>query len=460
MGYAAGSPTGTTGVGSSENATGQSQQAGFSGTSGGKGGGAASLPQPAQSSTANTATPAPAPVYGSNPAMRLNRPGGRMMDPSASMPTAPQTQAPGAAPTTPPPAAGGKGGGYGDIANDQGFKDFLEFYNTQQTSPNAEDNKPGSSVYEATDKFAAPTTSAETEKTAINNPYEMQMKTMQQDFDQRMKDLESKYGAPKEEIANPYEEKYNTLQAELDALKAEKAAATTKVEETAKDEVDKKLTQPAKDEFETLKDEGAKVNPLGPGYDEYGYKTQDQAAAETKAAADKAAAEKAAKEAIPDYYTNKDYKYDTYADYSDEDVANMSDKEVKSLYGSRLTTATADVKQATADYNAAMKSGDIKKVNAAKANLEAQKAEVTKIKADQKRRTDAAKAKAAAAKAAAAAEKKRLADEAAAKKKAEAAAKKAEAAAKKAAKKTTTKKATGGIIHNGMSNRLKHMLGE
>lgn len=453
MGYAAGSPTGTTGVGSSENATGQSQQAGFSGTSGGKGGGAASLPQPAQSSTANSA---PAPVYGGNPAMRLNRPGGRMMDPSATMPTTPQTQAPAAAPTTPPPAAGGKGGGYGDIANDQGFKDFLEFYNTQQTSPNAEANKPGSAVVEATDKFAAPTTSAETEKTAINNPYEQQMRTMQQDFDQRMKDLESKYGAPKEEAANPYESKYNALQAELDALKAAKAAPAEDV---------KKVAEPV-DEFATLEDKGAKVNPLGPGYEEYGYKTQDQAAAETKAAADKAAAEKAAKEAIPDYYTNKDYKYDTYADYSDEDVANMSDKEVKSLYGSRLTTANADVKQATADYNAAMKSGDIKKANAAKANLEAQKAEVTKIKADQKRRTDAAKAKAATAKAAA-----KTSTKAATVKSTPAKASTLgigignqnsgpSMATLAAPKKSTKKKAKGGVIHNGMSNKLKKMLGE
>lgn len=419
MGYAAGSPTGTTGVGSSENATGQSQQAGFSGTSGGKGGGAASLPQPAQSSTANTATPAPAPVYGSNPAMRLNRPGGRMMDPSASMPTAPQTQAPGAAPTTPPPAAGGKGGGYGDIANDQGFKDFLEFYNTQQTSPNAEDNKPGSSVYEATDKFAAPTTSAETEKTAINNPYEMQMKTMQQDFDQRMKDLESKYGAPKEEAANPFEEKYNTLQAELDALKAAKAAPAEDV---------KKVAEPV-DEITTIKDTGAEKYELGKPYEELTNATtlsaETQKAAE-KAVADKAAAEKAAADkaaadkAAEDRKNNQITQGVKKAELQNRNIApgqvvkssgwyvyvdpnTGTQVKTKDLETAKKNTGATEVTVPVAKAKAAPKATNVRAVGTGGQSSSPSMASIAA---------------------------------------------------------TTTKKAKGGIIHKGMSNKLKKMLGE
>jgi hypothetical protein len=392
MGYAAGSPTGSTGVGSSENATGQSQQSGFPSTSGGKGGGAASLPQPAQSSTANAASPAPAPVYGNNPAMRLNRPGGRMMDPSASMPTAPQTQQPQTQqPQTPPPAAGGKGGGYGDITNDPGFRDFLEFYNTQQTSPNAEDNKPGSSVYEATDKFAAPITSAETEKTAINNPYEMQMKTMQQDFDQRMKDLESKYGAPKEEAANPYEENNNALQAELDALKAEKAAATTKVE-------DVKKVEPV-DEITTLEDKGAEKYELGEPYEKLTNATtlsaETQKAAE-RAAADKAAAEKAAADKAAADKAAEDRKNNQITQ-----GVKKADVQNRNIEPGQVVKASGWYVYVDPNTGTQVKTKDL---NTAKQNTGA--TEVT------------------------------------------------------APKKTTKKKATGGVIHNGMSNKLKKMLGE
>lgn len=439
MGYAAGTP-GQTGVGSSQNATGQSQQPGFGGKGGGAGTPPQTLSQPGQSSSAPENKPAP--VFGGNAfGYNMNRLAGRM-DPSASLPPQ-QTQAPV---QQAPAAQGGKGGGYGDLSQFPGAQEFLSQYGQQDQQ----------------------------QQPMYGQPPRYDQQDQQPMYGQQQQKQQPMYGQQAEQ-ENPFAAKQSDYENQLADLKSQIAAIKS-------------------GQFNTLEDKGAEINPLGPGYDEYGYKTQEQAAEETQTAADEAAKKKAEIAAIPDYYTNKDYKYDTYADYADEDIANMSAKEVKSLYGSRLTTANADVKQATADYNAAMKSGDIKKANAAKANLDAQKAEAAKIKADQKARADAAAAKEKAAKAAAAQKKK---DDAAAAKAAKTPAKAAKvkaapvakAAKVKAApvaraapvtkavgttaakaapsmgsiaapKKTTKKKATGGVIHNGMSNNLKKMLGD
>jgi hypothetical protein len=579
MGYAAGSPSGTTGVGSSENATGQSQQPGFGGKGGGMGAAPQSLAQPNQSSSAPANKPAP--VFGGNAfGYNMNRLASRM-DPSASLPQQQPEQQQQQQQNQAPAAQGGKGGGYGELPGAQeflsqfggfgGYEDPYGNYGMQQP------NNQYSSPYEATDKFGAPTTSAETEKTAVNNPYEMQMKTMQQDFDQRMKDLEARYGASstpdenafaeKETAPNPYEEKYNDLQRQLDEMKAAKTAATT-AETTA-----------AKDEIETIEDTGAEVSKLGEEYDDI-HKTTTLSEANKKAEADKLAADAKAKAeadrlaTIPEWQTDKAYTYKTYANFKPEDLVGMSANEIKSLYANQKTQADADVKKADADYKAAMASGDPKRIAGARANLNAQKEELNKIKADQatanksltgtnktyetseakaardattkaaadkaaadkkaiadkktadakaaadkkkadaaqkiadakavadkKKADDKAKADAAAAKAAEnetkkraeAAEKKRQADLANDRKRAEAADKqaiadakkakdkadadakkaadkakadakkaedKAKADAKKAAKTPTTRKAQGGIIHKGMSNKLKKMLGE
>ncbi len=425
MGYAAGTP-GSTGVGSSENATGQSQQPGF----GGKGGGAGTAPQqplaqPEQSSSAPVNKPAP--VFGGNTfGYNMNRLASRM-DPSATLPPQ-QVQAP--AQQAQPAAQGGKGGGYGDLSQFPGAQEFLSQFDQQQGQQGQQPMYGQQSQYNQQDQQQQP-------------PAYGQQAQQEQD--------------------NPFAAKQSDYENQLADLKAQIASIKS-------------------GQFDTLEDKGAEINKLGPGYDEYGYKTQEEAAAETEAVADKAATDKAAEEAIPDYYTNKAYKYDKYADFADEDIAGLSTKDLKALYSAKLTTAKADAAQAKKDYEAALKSGDPKRTQAALKNYQDQDAEAKAVETNRKARETAAKNAANAAKKAAddkkkadaAAAAKTRADAAAAKKaedkakadakkaeaKAKADAKKAEADAKKAAKKTTTKKATGGVIHNGMSNNLKKMLGE
>jgi hypothetical protein len=204
-------------------------------------------------------------------------------------------------------------------------------------------------------------------------------------------------------------------------------------------------------------------------------------------AATEAAATEATKAAIPDYYTNKDYKYDTYSDFDAADIEGLAPKDLKALYSSKLVTAKADVAQADKDYKAALKSGDAKRTQAALKNLQAQNAEVTAIKLKQNppkvkavKATPVAKAVKAApvakpkvvkaapvakpkvVKAAPVAKPKVVKAAPVAKPKVVKAAPVAKAATVKATPvaKSTKKKATGGIIHNGMSNNLKKMLGE
>lgn len=454
MGYAAGTP-GQTGVGSSQNATGQSQQPGFGGKGGGAGTPPQTLSQPGQSSSAPENKPAP--VFGGNAfGYNMNRLAGRM-DPSASLPPQ-QTQAPV---QQAPAAQGGKGGGYGDLSQFPGAQEFLSQYGQQ-------------------DQQQQPMYGQQPQ-------YDQQDQQQQPMYGQQQKQ-QPMYGQQAEQ-ENPFAAKQSDYENQLADLKSQIAAIKS-------------------GQFDTLEDKGAEINPLGPGYDEYGYKTQEQAAEETQTAADEAAKKKAEIAAIPDYYTNKDYKYDTYSDFADADIAGLSSKDLKSLYTAKLATAKADAAQAKKDYDAALKSGDPKRTQAALKNYNDQLAEAKAVEANRKARetaaTTAANAakksaadklaadKAAAAKvktdaaakakadaAAVAAQKKADAKAAADKKAADAkaktdaakqaaadkaaAAKQAaadKAAAKAAAKTATKKKATGGVIHNGMSNNLKKMLGE
>ena len=439
MGYAAGTP-GQTGVGSSQNATGQSQQPGF----GGKGGGAGTPPQtisqPGQSSSAPENKPAP--VFGGNAfGYNMNRLAGRM-DPSASLPPQ-QTQAPV---QQAPAAQGGKGGGYGDLSQFPGAQEFLSQYGQQ-------------------DQQQQPMYGQQPQ-------YDQQDQQQQPMYGQQQQQ-QPMYGQQAEQ-ENPFAAKQSDYENQLADLKAQIASIKS-------------------GQFDTIEDTGAKVHDFGEGYDPDKFKTQTEAEEETKVATDKVATDKATEDAIPDYYTNKAYKYDTYADFADEDIAGLSTKDLKSLYSAKLTTAKADAAQAKKDYDAALKSGDPKRTQAALKNYNDQLAETKAVEANRKNRETAAttaanaakksaadklaadKAAAAKVKTDAAAKAKADAKAVADKKKADAkakadakkaeaaakaAAKKAEADAKKAAKKTTTKKATGGIIHNGMSNNLKKMLGE
>lgn len=472
MGYGVGQTTGQTGVGTTANTTGQTQQAGY----GGKGGGQATQPQQtplAQPSQSSTAQAAPSPVFGGNAfGYNINRLAGRM-DPSATLPQAPQaSNAQQQAPT------GGKGGGYGELAQLPEVQQFLgQFTQPQQPQydpynlygnygmqqPYSPYGVFAGSPYEAT-QFAAPTTSAITEQQALNNPYEQQMRSMQDMYKQQMDEMRSMYQDQLSAFKQP-QEKDNPYEAQMSAY-----------EQQMQDMQSQYQTQlnALKEQVAKMQDTGAQTYELGPGYEELTNATstaeQEQIAAEKEKTQEE---QKAVEATRPEWQTDKGYEYKTYANFKPEDLVGMSAKEIKALYGQQATQAKTDVTKAQADYNAALKTGNPKLIAGARDNLNAQKAELAKITADQKAASkfltgagktyEAADVRTAREKAAADAKAKAVAD-AAAKKAAEAAAKKAaadkkkaDAAAKKAAK---VKKAHGGVIHDGMSKRLKHMLGE
>ena len=86
--------------------------------------------------------------------------------------------------------------------------------------------------------------------------------------------------------------------------------------------------------------------------------------------------------AVPAWQTNKDYSYSTYANFKPEELMGLSKNEMTSAYKPLLSSINNDIKQATIDYNAAVKSGNIANIKAANANLAAQRAELTQYKTD------------------------------------------------------------------------------
>ena len=474
MGYAAGQSGAQTGVGTSSNTTGQSQQAGF----GGKGGGVGSQPQqtqlsqPGQSSTAQST---PAPVFGGNAlGYNMQRLAGRM-DPSATLPEAPQASTAQAQQAQQQAPTGGKGGGYGELPGAQEFlSQFMQeqqqpydMYGMQQGPYGVTGSTPDNFGYNPADYYGQQGAQQPAQQQAP------QVKAVEQ---------ENPFAGQMAQYEKQMQQMQDSYQKQLEALQEQTKA---------------------------MQDAGAKIYGLGPGYEELTNTTSE--AEQTKLAEEEKKAEeaKAAEQAkLPAWQQDKNYSYKTYGNFKPEDLVGMSGSEINSLYANQTTQAKADVTKAQADYNAAVKSGDPKLIAGARDNLNAQTAELTQITADQKAATklltgtgktyetaetkaardkaaadakakadaDAAAKKAADAKAKADADAKKKAD-AEAKKKADAEAKKAADDKKKAdaeAKKAATpakatpvakaapakKKATGGVIHNGMSNRLKYMLGE
>lgn len=235
MGYAAGQTTGQTGVGTTANTTGQTQQAGY----GGKGGGQATQPQPtelaqpSQSSSVNTS--APQPVFGGNAlGYNISRLSQRM-DPSATLPQA--QQASSSPVQTPAQAAptGGKGGGYGELAQLPEVQNFLGqmMQQPQQQQPygvsGAQAFDPN--AYYGQQQPQAYTPPAQT----FENPFASQM----QQYQQQMQNMQADY------------------QRQLDALKAQTMG---------------------------MKDTGAEIYDLGPGYEELtnATSTEEQEAANQK----------------------------------------------------------------------------------------------------------------------------------------------------------------------------------
>ena len=84
----------------------------------------------------------------------------------------------------------------------------------------------------------------------------------------------------------------------------------------------------------------------------------------------------------PAWQTNKNYNYSTYSNFKPEDLSGLSKNEMASAYKPLLTSINKDISQATKDYNAAVKSGNLANIQAAKSNLTAQKAELAQYKTD------------------------------------------------------------------------------
>lgn len=85
---------------------------------------------------------------------------------------------------------------------------------------------------------------------------------------------------------------------------------------------------------------------------------------------------------IPDWYTNKDYKYAAYKNYTPQDLSGFTKDQVNKLYATQQGKINADIKQATADYNAALTSGNPARIRATQENLNAQQAELAQYNLD------------------------------------------------------------------------------
>lgn len=469
MGYPAAS--GTTPTTGTPPVAGATPVAGTPPALGGKGGGTPTTPV---AQTATPATPAYQPMGGNAFGYNMSKLAGHM-DPSATLPTSQPPTTQNAPAMQNPAATGGKGG-----ALPQEYADQLGMWNDFMSQQNG--------AAPTADATQATPTAGETLTEGTPAP----------DYAAQIKALEDKIAGMSSANSNPFA-----------------------------DTGTKPSSQPPAD-IQTVKDTGSVLTDLPASYDKINnpvvsddpnailtdQQKADKLAAD-KAAADKLAADTATANASKST-TNPDYSYDTYANFDTKSLLGMTANEIKSLYASKATQAEKDVTQATADYNAALKSGDPEKVATARANLAKQKAEQASIKSDQaaasklttgagktyesadtqaartkaaadaaqkikddkatavakKKADDAAIAQkkkddaAAATKIKADAAAKKKADDAAiaAQKKIDAAKKKADAAALAAQKKAdalakkAVKKADGGIIHNGMSPSLLKQL--
>lgn len=437
MGYGVGQTTGQTGVGTTANTTGQTQQAGY----GGKGGGQATQPQPtqlAQPSQSSTAQSAPQPVFGGNAlGYNMSRLAQRM-DPSATLPQPRQASTAQPAPATPTAPTGGKGGGYTDIAQIPEVKDFFDFLQQQQTTQPTEqqESEPETPAGPYGVTGGGPTTPAPTpsyEPEEIENPFATQL----EDYRRQMQEMQAAY------------------QAQLDALKEQTAG---------------------------MKDTGAEIYDLGPGYEELSNPTTT---AEEKAKTETAAGQE---QLVKDIYTpgvrgtdinqyfgnvlnmDRGIDVDKKGDIIVRDPTNPKSKatfkipkgstvdkdgNIISPTGQKVSIPSRYLSSAAdkAKYSAGIQFGDTldeiqREYGAAKINTTGAKIDKkgmvilkngTKIPSGSYIDKDGVLRSPSGAKIAIKAK---------------------DLASYVAPAKTTKKKAHGGVIHNGMSNRLKQMLGE
>ena len=87
---------------------------------------------------------------------------------------------------------------------------------------------------------------------------------------------------------------------------------------------------------------------------------------------------------VPEWYTNKDYKYGNYQNYGDTDLSGFTKDQVNKLYASKQAAINKDIGQAKLDYDAALKSGNPAFVREAQANLDARNNQLAQYNADYK----------------------------------------------------------------------------
>ena len=377
MGYGVGQTTGQTGVGTTASTTGQTQQAGY----GGKGGGQATQPQAtplAQPGQSSTAQASPSPVFGGNAlGYNMSRLAQRM-DPSATLPQAPQAST--APAQTQPAPTGGKGGGYGDLAQLPEVQDFLGQLTQQpQQQPYG---VTGAQTYDPNAYYGMQQPAAQMQP-PMENPFANQM----QQYQQQMQDMQ-----------NMYQQQLNALRQQMSEMQ----------------------------------DTGAQVYELGPGYEELTNAT-------TTAEQEQAAEAEASKPVTP---APKE-KITTGVKKADSQNRNIGEGQVLKVNGWYVYKDP--------DTGVQMKTKNLSTAESNSGGKYTKPAPVVKTKAEpvvQAKAAPVAKAKPAPAAKTKPAPAVKIGQSA------------GTSAVKAAPAKAAKKKAHGGVIHDGMSKRLKHMLGE
>lgn len=87
---------------------------------------------------------------------------------------------------------------------------------------------------------------------------------------------------------------------------------------------------------------------------------------------------------IPEWYTQKDYKYGNYQNFGENELSGFTKDQLNNLYTSKQTAINKDIAQAKLDYAAALKSGKPEFVREAQANLDDKNNQLAKYTADYK----------------------------------------------------------------------------